>query len=987
MLQKFLDRLFERFGLHSLREKLLYPLATLMIISLLISTIAFSIGTAITQNGLLEQQLIKDSDRIINTLDDRILSLKGAAVALTKDPEIIDSIQQNNENTLEILNSKAVLVRDRFGMDLIQIFNAEGEAKANLVTESLYKETSLFLLDYTDTGEPIVKVVQGETLLLSRAVISDNLGTVIVGIDLEKELTRLATQYRLGSELGLSIEIDGQNRQIGTTDDIPFGAKAGNKNGFYSRLVEVPLGIITADLIAVRATDDIEKITGTGLWVMTGSTVVTTLLLLMLSVGIIRAISNPVQQLSQVANAVARGDLSQRIDIEALASSPEVDAGDEIGILAKSFNSMVSELQMLYGNLEAKVAARTQELSTAAQVANAVSSSLDIDNILKTAAKLIQTRLGFQHVAIFTLNPETDMAILKQTAGEIQGLGANYYPPETPIQLENLIGAAALMHSPSLVQDIETDTQYPQSAWLPGTQAAAAIPLLAGGTVIGVLELQSQVTHAFHPELVSLLRTLADQIAVGMQNAQLYQSEQRRRRFAEVLELTGRVISGSLDMKEVPGRVLSMLKALVDYERGSLWMKIDDKIYTLAHQGYPEEYPLETISIPIQNGDVFDRLMKEHKPVIIDDITTESSWHQLPWLPLDHSWLGTPIISKGNVIGMISLTRRETYAFTNEDATSVQALALQAGVALENANLYAEIAHFNTQLEQRVAERTEELNQAYQTLAQLDKTKANFINVAAHELRTPLTVIIAYGQLLRKVIDIEAKPMAQQSIDGLLAGSKRLHEIINSMLDVAKIDSQMVKINRAPVSIGEVMECIKVNFEQALEERNLTLTFQNTDTLPEIMADKDLIHKAFYHLIINAIKYTPDGGKITVSGSRDTDDDALEEYIQIVIQDTGIGIDPQHQNLIFEKFYQTGEVAVHSSGRTKFKGGGPGLGLAIVRGVILAHGGRIWVESDGYDEENCPGTTFYILLPVVKFEYDNVSEKMEINQKVLNSLS
>jgi signal transduction histidine kinase len=148
-----------------------------------------------------------------------------------------------------------------------------------------------------------------------------------------------------------------------------------------------------------------------------------------------------------------------------------------------------------------------------------------------------------------------------------------------------------------------------------------------------------------------------------------------------------------------------------------------------------------------------------------------------------------------------------------------------------------------------------------------------------------------------------------------------------------------------------------------LRERNLTLTVEGLDDLPPIAADPDLLHKTFYHLIINAVKYTPDGGAITVSGKA-VSGDGQAPAVQVVVGDTGIGIDPAHHELIFEKFYQTGRTTLHSSGKTKFKGGGPGLGLAIARGIVLAHGGRIWVESPGYDEQACPGSRFYVRLPI-----------------------
>ena len=132
---------------------------------------------------------------------------------------------------------------------------------------------------------------------------------------------------------------------------------------------------------------------------------------------------------------------------------------------------------------------------------------------------------------------------------------------------------------------------------------------------------------------------------------------------------------------------------------------------------------------------------------------------------------------------------------------------------------------------------------------------------------------------------------------------------------------------------------------------------------PTINADPTLIQKAVYHLIVNAIKYTPDGGKVTLR-SRPVTLENNAPGVELSVTDTGIGLDAEHHELVFEKFYQVGDVAIHSSGKTSFKGGGPGLGLAIVRGVARAHGGKAWVESAGHDEVNFPGCTFYLQLPV-----------------------
>ena len=118
-------------------------------------------------------------------------------------------------------------------------------------------------------------------------------------------------------------------------------------------------------------------------------------------------------------------------------------------------------------------------------------------------------------------------------------------------------------------------------------------------------------------------------------------------------------------------------------------------------------------------------------------------------------------------------------------------------------------------------------------------------------------------------------------------------------------------------------------------------------------------------MIVNAIKFTPDGGSISVS-AHPIEVNGCTEFCEIRIRDTGIGIDPCNHRIVFEKLYQLGKVELHSSGRTNFKGGGPGLGLAIAAGIVKAHKGRIWVESPGYDEEKLPGSTFIIQIPLAK---------------------
>jgi signal transduction histidine kinase len=277
---------------------------------------------------------------------------------------------------------------------------------------------------------------------------------------------------------------------------------------------------------------------------------------------------------------------------------------------------------------------------------------------------------------------------------------------------------------------------------------------------------------------------------------------------------------------------------------------------------------------------------------------------------------------------------------------------------LETAN--REIVQLNEHLEQLVQQRTAELDRAYHTLQKLDQTKSNFIQVAAHELRTPLTLIKGYTQLLN---DLVHDAPIRDLLSGILAGQDRLHEMINSLLDVSRIASEVLHVQLEPTPLINVIRNVCGGFDAALQERHLTLTLTGLVDLPPIEADPAMMQKLFYHLIGNALKYTPDGGAITISGQLITVTEKCP-IVEVIVQDTGIGIDPADHALIFEKFYQVGKVELHSSGRTKFKGGGPGLGLSIAKGIVQAHGGEIWVESPGHDESTCPGSQFHICLPV-----------------------
>ena len=459
-------------------------------------------------------------------------------------------------------------------------------------------------------------------------------------------------------------------------------------------------------------------------------------------------------------------------------------------------------------------------------------------------------------------------------------------------------------------------------------------------------------------------RDVAEKAAA--QNAKLFESEQARRRGAEALARSSRQLSSLTTANKLPQQILEQLQQVLTYDRGILFMADVNGVPAIrSHQGLPEGINVSEFYLRLSGRDFYDAIARKGETLLISDVSSVKDWSQPDWLPLDRSWMGVPLYSKDKVIGLLALSRSNS-VFTEDDGLTATTFAMQAIVALENARLYDEVTGINQMMERMVSQRVEELNSAYNTLSKHDKNKSAFIQVAAHELRTPLTVIKGYLGMLQADAAIQNNAMLSQAIEGVLQGTNRLHQIVNSMLDVARLDNQITKPHVEAVSLSLILRLVHKDYIKELAARSLTLNLDEAiKDIPPLLADSELLKKALDHVIVNAIKFTPDGGSIQIS-AHVVEDTRLGKCAEVRVKDTGIGIDAEHHKIIFEKLFQLGTVELHSSSRTNYKGGGAGLGLAIAAGIVKALQGTIWVESNGHDEVNFPGSTFIIRLPLAK---------------------
>ncbi|MFN8598577.1 MAG: hybrid sensor histidine kinase/response regulator [Anaerolineae bacterium] len=260
-----------------------------------------------------------------------------------------------------------------------------------------------------------------------------------------------------------------------------------------------------------------------------------------------------------------------------------------------------------------------------------------------------------------------------------------------------------------------------------------------------------------------------------------------------------------------------------------------------------------------------------------------------------------------------------------------------------------------TRLEATVAE----LRKANAELRHLDKLKKDIVVLAGHELRTPATLIYGYTNWLK----MESQQLPQGAevndvLDRVIVATGRLTEVVDTVINVTLIDSEQAELTMKPVDLSALIQSIGHELQPILQPRNLKFETGDLNSLPPLPADSAYLRRALTNLLDNSIKYTPDGGTIRL------DANLAADAIHLVVAHVGVGIDPQHDEGVLSKFYLLEETSFESTSRNVFLHSGLGLGLAVVYGIVLAHGGRIWIESQSQETAYSPGNRLHILLPL-----------------------
>lgn len=634
-------------------------------------------------------------------------------------------------------------------------------------------------------------------------------------------------------------------------------------------------------------------------------------------------IIRPLRSVTEGARTLGEGKLEHRID---------VTSEDEMGELASSFNIMASELS----DKAASMRKNTRELSALYAVAKSVSQSLDIDEMLNNTLLNVLQVMGAEGGAINLAEEDGTMLHLKVH----KGLSQKFVDAVKTIKMDfGVSGQAVKMKKPVAIDT----SRYPEENLIPllrevGIVSIASTPILFKDRILGTINVHYMHPHILSKDELDLFASIGNELGVAVENLNLFAEIQRHDRTLEALYTIESVVSRSLNLEEIFDTALLKALEVTDTEAGTLYSVEGDILRLVACEGLCPEFKKKAV---IRNmGDGIPGMAAQLKKALTMDISEFPSPPLLPYITKEGlvSFIGTPLLSKGKVVGALALGTKKKRIFTQDDLDLLFSIGNVIGIAVENARLYSESK-----------ENLEKLQKTYEELKTLDRMKDEFMSNVSHELKTPLISIKGYSELLYDEKLGGRLDEQKKSLEAIIRNADRLTRLINSILFITRFQSGKIEFRSKSVDIDEIMQISIEDLKNPMDKKQITFE-KELSAVSRLRGDKDRFVEVITNLLDNAIKFTPVGGKITLK--------ALDEgeNVHITISDNGIGIPADIIPKLFTRFYQV-------DASTSRKYGGTGLGLYITKTIIDATGGKIWIES-----EVQKGTTVHILIPAAKAE-------------------
>lgn len=576
---------------------------------------------------------------------------------------------------------------------------------------------------------------------------------------------------------------------------------------------------------------------------------------------------------------------------------------------------------------------RRREAETLYRATQALATTLDLPVVFDSILSELQQVVPYDSASVQLLRDESRLEIIGghgfPNLDELLGLTFDILHGDNPNR------EVIRRRSPFIVDDapaVYSDfRKEPHVA--AGIRSWMGVPLLLGDRLLGMLSLDKKEPGFYSPEHARLASAFATQAAIAIENARLYEESKRHVEELTALHNIDVAISSTLDLDQVLETVYEQVSAMIHAPAFYIALYDESKDEIQVRLTVDNGKRLPPFMLKAEESGLSGWVVHSRQPLWIKDRDQET-------LPLQAVTVGTParslmiypLIVRDKVVGVMSAQSYVPEAFDDDDWRLFSEIAGQVAIAVENARLY-----------QRVEAQAAELSQAYEELQEIDRLRIQLVQNVGHELRTPLSLIKGYVELLLAGDLGDVSESQRAALQVVHERTATLARLVHNLTMLQSTPREALTL--APVSLVEIVQRVLAEFQRPAEKVGIVFREELPAALPDVLGDRERLELVFSHLIDNAIKFSPGGGRVTIRAWCD------QEKVYASVTDEGIGIPPEHLTRIFERFYQV-------NGSTTRRFGGMGVGLALVCEIVEAHGGSVAVES-----EPGKGSTFTVSFP------------------------
>ncbi len=582
---------------------------------------------------------------------------------------------------------------------------------------------------------------------------------------------------------------------------------------------------------------------------------------------------------------------------------------------------------------------RSQELALLNRISGRLSASLDAQAVMQAAVDELANALRADQCGLVLLNWSQGVGrLVAQYQRHPDSSGEEMLIPiQGNLSLERVLETC----QPLAIRDAQHDP-LTANVWdvmaRRGVKSILLLPLVVANVVIGTIGVDELTEmRDFTPAEMTLAQTITNHAAAALANARLHGDVTRRaQQLQRLQEITGK-LNSQLDLDALLWQVAEMVAGL-GYDHVHLFMldHEQDELVARAGNGTLGRQLVERgTRMPVAGPGLCAAAARTLELARSDDVTRDPLYLPDGLLPDVHSEMAVPIRLGEGLLGVLDVQSHAPGGFDATDGFLLETLSDQIAVSLQNARLHSALAG-----------RARQLAQAYDELKVLDRMKDEFVQNISHELRTPLTFIKGYIELLLEEALGDIHADQRQALNIVAQRTDNLVHLVNDIIIMTRAEA--VGVDFAPVYLREVAENAIRSAEAVTAQLGIEVVLEAESEPCPVLGDRQRLSQVFDNLLGNAIKFSPDGGRITIGVRREDD------VVRVEVRDEGIGIPDDHLERIWDRFYQI-------DGTTTRRFGGTGLGLAIVKRLVEAHGGEVGVESTVGE-----GSKFFFKIPVAR---------------------